>query len=93
MSWEEIRPGVRIQGPLWPEPVEVKWVEDRGDYLHLVGQQIRSRRPVEQLLPISVLQVFPCGHRSLLEAGFCEYAACVPTLSVLERENSFGSIG
>jgi hypothetical protein len=33
----EIKPGHIVQGPRWPEPVELKLVEDLGDYIHLVG--------------------------------------------------------
>jgi len=47
----EIKPGHTIQGPRWPEPVELKLVEDLGDYIHLVGATTRSGEHVDQLLP------------------------------------------
>jgi hypothetical protein len=56
----EIQPGHVIQGPRWPEPVEVKLVEDLGDYVHLVGATTNSGEHVDQLIPrqqLSQLQV------------------------------------
>ena len=47
----QIQPGHTIQGPRWPEPVDVKLVEDLGDYVHLVGATTRSGEHVDQLLP------------------------------------------
>ena len=32
-----IEAGQIIQGPRWPEPVEVKLVEELGEYVRLVG--------------------------------------------------------
>ena len=56
----EIQPGHVIQGPRWPELVEVKLVEDLGDYVHLVGATTNSGEHVDQLIPrqeLSQLQV------------------------------------
>ena len=47
----QIQPGHTIQGPRWPEPVDVKLVEDLGDYVHLVGATTGSGEHVDQLLP------------------------------------------
>ncbi|MBL7062610.1 MAG: DUF3883 domain-containing protein [Anaerolineae bacterium] len=47
----EIKPGHTIQGPRWPEPVDVKLVEDLGDYVHLVGATTGSGEHVDQLIP------------------------------------------
>ncbi len=47
----EIEPGHTIQGPRWPEPVDVKLVEDLGDYVHLVGATTNSGEHVDQLIP------------------------------------------
>ncbi|TET99576.1 MAG: DEAD/DEAH box helicase, partial [Dehalococcoidia bacterium] len=47
----EIKPGHVVQGPRWPEPVELKLVEDLGDYIHLVGATTRSGEHVDQLIP------------------------------------------
>jgi len=47
----EIEPGHIVQGPRWPEPVEVKLVENLGDYVHLVGATTGSGEHVDQLIP------------------------------------------
>ena len=40
-----IQPGSIIQGPNWPEPVEVKFIEETGGYVHLVGATVRYPKP------------------------------------------------
>ena len=47
----QIKPGHTVQGPRWPEPVDVKLVEDLGDYIHLVGATTGSGEHVDQLIP------------------------------------------
>lgn len=47
----QIKPGHTIQGPRWPEPVELKLVEDLGDYIHLVGATTGSGEHMDQLIP------------------------------------------
>ncbi len=39
-----------IHGSLWPEPVEIKLIEQTGDYLHIVGATTGSRHHVDQLI-------------------------------------------
>jgi len=51
-----IQPGNIIHGPRWPEPVEVKYVEELSGYLHIVGATIHSRTHVDQLLPKSEIE-------------------------------------
>ncbi|MCS7288933.1 MAG: helicase-related protein [Roseiflexus sp.] len=51
MSQHALQPGSIIRGPRWPEPVEVKLIEDVGEYVHLVGATIHSRQYIDQLLP------------------------------------------
>lgn len=46
-----IKPGARIKGPYWPEPVEVKLIEAAGDYVRIVGVTTLSRDHVDQLIP------------------------------------------
>jgi len=46
-----IKPGQVVEGPRWPEPVEVKLVEDLGDYVRLVGATTHSGEHVDQLIP------------------------------------------
>jgi superfamily II DNA or RNA helicase len=47
----EIQVGHIVQSPRWPEPVEIKLVEDVGDYVHLVGATTGSGEHVDQLIP------------------------------------------
>jgi len=47
----EIKAGHIVQGPRWPEPVEVNLVEDSGNYIHLVGATTGSGEHVDQLIP------------------------------------------
>jgi superfamily II DNA or RNA helicase len=47
----EIKAGYTVQGPRWPEPVEVNLVEELGDYIRLVGVTTASRGHVDQLIP------------------------------------------
>jgi len=47
----QIKPGHTIHGPRWPEPVDIKLVQDLGDYIHLVGATTRSGEHVDQLIP------------------------------------------
>jgi superfamily II DNA or RNA helicase len=47
----EIRPGHVIQGPRWPEPVDVKLVEEVGGYVRLIGATTGSGEHVDDLIP------------------------------------------
>lgn len=47
----EMQAGQIVQGPRWPEPVEVKLVEEMGGYVRLVGATTRSGDHVDQLIP------------------------------------------
>ncbi len=49
------KPGDLIQSPRWPEPVEVKLVEDLGPYVRIVGQMRPSGHHVDQMVPRSDL--------------------------------------
>ncbi|MFQ5964571.1 MAG: helicase-related protein [Candidatus Scalinduaceae bacterium] len=46
-----IKSGSIINGPYWPESVEIKLIEDAGDYIHIVGVTTISRNHVDQLIP------------------------------------------
>jgi len=46
-----IKPGSIVRGHNWPEPVEVKLVEDSGDYIHIVGATIISGDHVDAVIP------------------------------------------
>lgn len=45
-----IKSGDIIQGPRWPEPVEVKLTEDVGSYVRIVGATVQSHTHVDQLI-------------------------------------------
>ena len=45
-----IKEGVIIEGPFWPEPVEIKKVEEFGDRLHVIGATIYSNEHIDQLI-------------------------------------------
>ena len=48
---QNIKQGSTIRGPNWPEPVEVKLIEDMGEYVHLVGVTAHSRDSVDDVIP------------------------------------------
>jgi len=45
-----IKEGAIIEGPYWPEPIEIKKEEKVGDYYHIIGVTIRSNQMIDQLL-------------------------------------------
>jgi hypothetical protein len=49
-----------IEGPLWPEPVEIKFIENAGGYIHIVGITTLSRASVDQLVSIEEISKFSC---------------------------------
>jgi len=53
MQVEDIKPGTVIAGPKWPEPVEVKKIDNEGSYVHLVGATIPSGQHIDQLIPVT----------------------------------------
>ncbi len=48
---ENLKAGGIIKGPLWPEPVEIKLLEDAGEYIHIVGATTISGKHVDQIIP------------------------------------------
>ncbi|MBA7529541.1 RNA polymerase-associated protein RapA [subsurface metagenome] len=46
-----IKEGMVIEGPFWPEPVEVKKVDVFGDRVHIIGATIYSSTHIDQLIP------------------------------------------
>lgn len=51
----DIKPGTILRGPQWPEPVEVNFSEDLGDYVRIVGVTIHARVHVDRLIKKSDL--------------------------------------
>jgi SNF2 family DNA or RNA helicase len=48
--------GMVIEGPFWPEPVEVKKVDEFGDRIHIIGATIYSNTHIDQLIPREELE-------------------------------------
>lgn len=48
--------GMVIEGPFWPEPVEVKKVDVFGDRVHIIGATIYSNTHIDQLIPRKELE-------------------------------------
>jgi SNF2 family DNA or RNA helicase len=46
-----IKEGTIIEGPYWPEPVEIKKVEEFGERIHVIGATIYSNTHIDQLIP------------------------------------------
>lgn len=55
MKIAELRPGITVQGPKWPEPVEIKKVENSGEYVNIIGATTVSNQHVDQLLSVEEL--------------------------------------
>ena len=43
--------GTIIKGHYWPEPVELKLVENTGDYVHIIGVTTISQDHIDQVGP------------------------------------------
>jgi len=52
----DFKAGDIIQGPHWPEPVEVKLIQELGDYVRIVGQMRISGQHVDQIVPRTDLE-------------------------------------
>lgn len=50
MDASELRPGIIVTGPKWPEPVEVKDVTTEGGYVRIIGATMRTGQHVDQLI-------------------------------------------
>src|SRR3972149_11978399 len=53
-----IRHGSVVRGPNWPEPVEIKLIEEKGRYVHIVGATTISRTHIDQIIPAAEFQKF-----------------------------------
>ena len=47
-----IQEGAILEGPYWPEPIEIKSVETIGDHVHLIGITINSSTLIDQILSL-----------------------------------------
>jgi len=46
-----MKEGMIIEGPFWPEPIEIKKIEEFGDHIHIIGATIHSNLHIDQLIP------------------------------------------
>ncbi len=53
---EQLKAGCIVKGPLWPEPVEIKLLEEAGEYVHIVGATVVSGAHIDQIIPRGELQ-------------------------------------
>ena len=50
---EKLKAGCIVKGYLWPEPVEIKLLEESGEYVRIVGSTTISGKHIDQLIPHS----------------------------------------
>jgi SNF2 family DNA or RNA helicase len=55
---KDIRSGSIIKGSYWPEPVEIKLIEEVGEYVHIVGATTLSRTHIDQIIPYEEFSKF-----------------------------------
>lgn len=55
---KDIRSGSIIKGSYWPEPVEIKLIEEVGEYVHIVGATTLSRKHIDQIIPYEEFSKF-----------------------------------
>ncbi len=48
-----MKEGIIIEGPFWPEPVEIKKIVENGEYTRIIGATIYSKDFIDQLIPKS----------------------------------------
>ena len=53
MDPSELKPGIIITGSKWPEPVEIKKVDNTGDYVHIIGATTLTGKHIDQLIPLA----------------------------------------
>jgi len=51
-----VKEGMVIEGPFWPEPVEIKKVDEFGNRVHIIGATIYSNTHIDQLIPREELE-------------------------------------
>ena len=55
MRIDELRPGVVIVGPMWPEPIHIKTADVRGRFVRLVASTVQSNAHIDQMIPVDDL--------------------------------------
>ena len=55
---ERIRQGSVIKGSNWSETVEIKFIEEMGNYVRIVGTTTRTGSPIDQIIPANEFSSF-----------------------------------
>ena len=55
MDVSQLKSGITIIGPKWPEPVHIKKVETPGSYVRIVGSTTLSNEHIDQIIPANEL--------------------------------------
>jgi len=53
----KLKPGTIVQGYRWPEPIEVKFAEEKGKFIHIVGATVYSNQHIDQLVPTNEISI------------------------------------
>ncbi|MFH8120437.1 MAG: helicase-related protein, partial [Candidatus Aenigmatarchaeota archaeon] len=56
MELEELQVGMIIKGKRWKEPVEVKKIEKKENYIRIIGSTINSGAHIDQLIPLEEIK-------------------------------------
>jgi SNF2 family DNA or RNA helicase len=48
---DQLKAGCIVKGHFWPEPVEIKLLEEAGEYVHIVGATTVSGKHIDQIVP------------------------------------------
>ncbi|MCZ7603142.1 MAG: helicase-related protein [Melioribacteraceae bacterium] len=51
-----MKKGTIVTSPHWPEPVEIKFIEESGDYYHIIGATTKSSKHIDDLIPKSDIE-------------------------------------
>ena len=51
MNIDDLKPGVIVSGPRWPEPISIKKVDTVGSYIMIVASGMESSEHYDQMLP------------------------------------------
>lgn len=55
METSDLKSGIVLVGPLWPEPISVKATDVRGSYVRIVASTVSSNDHIDQMIPIEEL--------------------------------------
>lgn len=55
MNLDDLKIGTVIKSQRWEEPIEIKRIDQLGDYIHLIGSTTSNNRHIDQLIPLNEL--------------------------------------